>query len=245
MTVLAVGTGQEAVDLVRQDPRPDIALIDHLMPDMDGGTLAAALEQASGQDSLPVIMVSSIGSRSPVGHNVVAWLNKPVKPSPLLDALHGALTDIGVEPPTGDARAEEAVPLGERHPLRILLAEDNAVNQKLALRLLQQQGYSADVAANGLEVIEALEGTTFDLVFMDVHMPALDGIEATRRIRRRWPGAAGPRIVAMTAAAMAGDRERCLTAGMDGYIAKPIRVAELLAALEQTPARDVKERSRA
>ena len=129
--------------------------------------------------------------------------------------------------------------VGDRHPLRILLAEDNAVNQKLALRLLEQMGYAAAVAADGLEVVAALEAGTFDLVLMDVQMPEVDGLEATRRIRRRWPGASGPRIVAMTANAMAGDRERCLAAGMDGYISKPIRVEELVAALEATPAREV------
>jgi len=119
--------------------------------------------------------------------------------------------------------------------LRILLAEDNAVNQKLALRLLQQLGYGADVAGNGLEALAALERSTYDLVLMDVQMPELDGLEATRQIRARWPAPSGPRIAAMTANAMAGDRELCLAAGMDDYISKPIRPAELEAVLEVTP----------
>ena len=127
--------------------------------------------------------------------------------------------------------------LGDRHPLRILLAEDQAANQKLALRLLQRMGYAADLAGNGLEAIAALEAATYDLVLMDVHMPDCDGLEATRRIRARWPGTAGPRIVAMTASAMAGDREACLAAGMDDYISKPIRLDELTAALEGTASR--------
>jgi CheY-like chemotaxis protein/HPt (histidine-containing phosphotransfer) domain-containing protein len=120
-----------------------------------------------------------------------------------------------------------------RHPLRILLAEDNVVNQKVALRLLGQMGYRADVAANGLEAVEAVERQTYDLVLMDVQMPELDGFEASREINRRWPGERRPRIVAMTANAMQGDRELCEAAGMDDYVAKPIRVEELVAALER------------
>jgi PAS domain S-box-containing protein len=122
-----------------------------------------------------------------------------------------------------------------RHPLRILLVEDNAVNQKLALRLLSLMGYQADVAANGIEAVDAVERQEYDLVLMDVQMPEMDGLEATRRIRARVEG--GPRIVAMTANAMDGDREACLEAGMDDYVGKPIRVDELVAALAGTPAR--------
>jgi CheY-like chemotaxis protein len=121
--------------------------------------------------------------------------------------------------------------MGARHPLRILLAEDNVVNQKVALRLLGQMGYRADVAANGLEAIEAVERQTYDVVLMDVQMPELDGFEASREINRRWPGEQRPRLVAMTANAMEGDRELCTAAGMDDYVAKPIRVEELVAAL--------------
>ena len=115
--------------------------------------------------------------------------------------------------------------MAARHPLRILLAEDNVVNQKLALRLLQQMGYRADLASQrhrGGRV--ACERQTYDVVLMDVQMPEMDGLEATRRIIARWPPASGPRIVAMTANAMQGDREMCLAAGMDDYLTKPIRV---------------------
>ena len=123
--------------------------------------------------------------------------------------------------------------MAERHPLHILLAEDNVVNQKLALRLLSQMGYRADVAANGLEVIQSLERQPYDLVLMDVQMPEMDGLEATRRLRLDLPASRQPRIIAMTANAMQGDLETCLAAGMDDYIAKPIRVHELAAALER------------
>ncbi len=122
--------------------------------------------------------------------------------------------------------------MAERNPLRILLAEDNVVNQKLALRLLQQMGYRADVASNGIEAIECCARQPYDLVLMDVQMPEMDGLEASRRIVARWPAASGrPRIVAMTANAMQGDREECLAAGMDDYVTKPIRVEALVKAL--------------
>ena len=127
--------------------------------------------------------------------------------------------------------------MAARHPLRILLAEDNVVNQKLALRLLAQMGYRADIAANGLEAIHAVERQTYDVVLMDVQMPELDGFEASREIVRRWPRERRPRIVAMTANAMQGDRELCEAAGMDDYVAKPVRVEELVAALERSAPR--------
>jgi CheY-like chemotaxis protein len=121
--------------------------------------------------------------------------------------------------------------MGKRQPLRILLAEDNAVNQKLALRLLERMGYRADLAASGLEVLEALQRQRYDVVLMDVQMPEMDGLEATRRIRRDM--GKQPQIIAMTANAMKEDREICLAAGMDDYISKPIRVEELVAALSR------------
>jgi CheY-like chemotaxis protein len=127
--------------------------------------------------------------------------------------------------------------MASRHPLRILLAEDNAVNQKLALRILQQMGYRADLASNGLEAVESVARQTYDVVLMDVQMPEMDGLEATRRIVAN--GSQRPRIVAMTANAMQGDREMCLAAGMDDYVTKPIRVDQLVEALNNVATRDV------
>jgi CheY-like chemotaxis protein len=127
--------------------------------------------------------------------------------------------------------------MAERHPLRILLAEDNVVNQKLALRLLQQMGYRADVAGNGIEAIECIERQPYDVVLMDVQMPEMDGLEASRRITARWPVGERPRIIAMTANAMQGDREECLASGMDDYVTKPIRVDTLVQALLAAGAR--------
>src|SRR5262249_43214137 len=134
-------------------------------------------------------------------------------------------------------RSELDPEMARRHPLRILLAEDNVVNQKVALRLLGQLGYQADVAANGLEAIDAVARQTYDVVLMDVQMPELDGFEASREINRRWPGDQRPRLVAMTANALQGDRELCIAAGMDDYVAKPVRVEELVAALQRSPRR--------
>ena len=137
-------------------------------------------------------------------------------------------------PPTAPEPSE-----AKTSPLRILLAEDNAVNQQLAVLLLRKLGFVADVAANGLEVLAALEQRQYDVVLMDVQMPELDGLEATRRICARWPARRRPRIIAMTANAMQEDREACLQAGMDDYVAKPIRPEELAAALAHTRPIDV------
>ena len=133
--------------------------------------------------------------------------------------------------PSGKAAADPQ--MAERHPLRILLAEDNAVNQKLALRLLAQMGYRADVAANGLEAVQSVQRQAYDVVLMDVQMPEMDGLEATRRIRSEGAPHGQPRIIAMTANAMQGDREACIAAGMDDYVTKPIRVEALVEALER------------
>ena len=121
--------------------------------------------------------------------------------------------------------------MAERLPLKILLVDDNSTNQKLGLMILKRFGYRADVAGNGIEVLQALEQQTYDVVLMDIEMPEMDGLEATAEIRQRW-GEAGPRIVAMTANAMRGDQDRYLEAGMDDYVSKPIRIKSLVAALE-------------
>jgi CheY-like chemotaxis protein/HPt (histidine-containing phosphotransfer) domain-containing protein len=122
---------------------------------------------------------------------------------------------------------------GKRFPLRLLLADDNLINQKVGLSVLQKLGYRADVANNGLEVLRALEQKTYDIVFLDVQMPEMDGLEATRQIRERWPRDKHPCIIAMTGNALLGDREKCLAAGMDDYISKPVRIAELQSVLER------------
>jgi CheY-like chemotaxis protein/HPt (histidine-containing phosphotransfer) domain-containing protein len=165
-----------------------------------------------------------------------AVVMKPIKASP----LHGALATVLGDTVGGNDQGATSAFDGElatTHPLRILLAEDNVVNQKLAIRLLEKLGYRANIAGNGLEAIEALERQPYDLLLSDVQMPEMDGLEATRRILERWPEGERPWIVAMTAEAMSGDRERCLEAGMNDYLTKPIRVEELVAAIKRTPRR--------
>jgi len=228
----------EALEWVRAGERFDVAILDMHMPEMDGVALARAIRPLPAGATLPLVLFTSLGRREARAEDegFAAYLHKPIKPSQLFDALVSVLADQPIHVTAGrSARSDLDPDMAARHPLRILLAEDNVVNQKVALRLLAQMGYRADVAANGLEAIEAVERQTYDVVLMDVQMPELDGFEASREINRRWPGGR-PRIVAMTANAMQGDRELCVAAGMDDYVAKPIRVEELVAALEHSPA---------
>ena len=233
----------EALAWFREGRRFDAAILDMHMPGMDGLSLALAIrrlerERSQRSSALPLIMFTSL-----VGRDVdrkaefdqadfAAYLNKPLKPSQLLDTLmtifSGQPTHVRLHEATGDNRFDPQ--LGQRIPLRILLAEDHPTNQKLALAILGRLSYRADVAGNGLEAVAALERQPYDVVLMDMQMPEMDGLEATRQIRERW-GAGGPYIIAMTANAMAGDREICLAAGMDDYVSKPVRVPELVAAL--------------
>jgi PAS domain S-box-containing protein len=225
----------EALAWVRQGDRFDLALIDRKMSEMDGLTLAKEIRTLTSR--LPLVLVSSLGQREANEEGSVfdAILLKPLKASQLYNTLIGILA--AEAPPTprveSGARPQFDPDMGRQLPLRILLAEDNAVNQKLALRLLERLGYRADVAANGLEALASLQRQTYDVVLMDVQMPEMDGLEATRAICEEWPPAQRPRIIAMTANVMIEDREACLAAGMDDYLGKPIRVDELIHALSQ------------
>jgi PAS domain S-box-containing protein len=228
------GSGPEALDVIARGEPFDAAILDVQMPGMDGVELAGEIRRLPGGAGLPLIALSSLGTLLPPGAPFAASLTKPVRQSQLYDVLLRVFAATRAE---GDGRRpvreQPALDpgLGERVPLRILVAEDVAVNQKLILAMLERLGYRADVAANGFEVLGALERQPYDLVLMDVQMPDLDGLDATRRIRQRWPGAEGPRVIALTANAMTGDRELCLAAGMDDYLAKPVQAGELQAAL--------------
>ncbi len=225
------GSPREALGWVVGGEQFDLAIVDLHMPELDGIALGTALRAAEAGASTVVIVLSSLGMHERASDAVAAFLVKPVKPSALHDTIATALAGEAATVPVRTTGVGVDHGLGARHPLRILLAEDNPVNQKLAMRLLDRMGYRADVVENGHLAIAALEGAVYDVVLMDIQMPELDGLEATRRIRRRWPGGEGPRIVAMTANAMDGDREACLEAGMDDYIAKPIAPEALQAAL--------------
>ncbi|MCZ4315453.1 GAF domain-containing protein [Comamonadaceae bacterium G21597-S1] len=217
----------------------DLAIIDMHMPEMDGVTLARRLKATRAD--LPLVLFTSLGRREAMAEGedlFSATLNKPLHQSQLFDCLMMLLA-AGKARESVQAKTKPTMDPGmaQRHPLRILLAEDNVVNQKLALRLLQQMGYRADLAGNGVEAVESLERQTYDVVLMDVQMPEMDGLEAARRITARWPEGQRPRIIAMTANAMQGDREACLAAGMDDYLTKPIRVDQLVEALNNSRAR--------
>ncbi len=236
--MLARDTGSplEALEWIRRGDPFDAAILDVSMPEMDGLELAGAIREQRTPESLALIICSSLGRREAKTEqlHIAAFLNKPLKQSQLFDALAAIFVGAAapaVREPTAPTMDPE---MAQRLPLRILLAEDNAVNQKLALRLLSQMGYRADVAGNGLEAIQALERQTYDVILMDVQMPEMDGLEASRQICGRWAVGQRPRIIAMTANAMQGDREMCLAAGMDDYLSKPIRVSELVSALTRS-----------
>jgi CheY-like chemotaxis protein len=230
------GSGSEALALTTAGERFDLAIVDMQMPEMDGVELARRLRDVDR--SLPVVVSTSLGRRElgEADELFSAHLAKPVRQSQLFDTLVTLLAAAVPIPDARDADAERVADeeTARQHPLRILLAEDNAVNQKVALRLLQKLGYRADVASNGVEAIESVGRQPYDVVLMDVQMPELDGLEATRRIIASPPTGGLPRIVAMTANAMVGDREMCFEAGMDDYVAKPIRIDDLRDALVRT-----------
>jgi PAS domain S-box-containing protein len=226
-------SARQALRWLRQGDPFDLAIFDLQMPEMDGIMLARETRKVASGRSLPIILLTSLGRRE-VGIEdieISAYLTKPLKPSALFDAI----ASIFVRQEKVEARSESGKltldpEMARRHPLRILLAEDNQVNQKLALRLLEQMGYRADVASNGLEAIESVKRQTYDVILMDVQMPEMDGLDATRAIRKL--DIRQPYIIAMTANAMQGDRELCLAAGMEFYVSKPIRIPELVAALK-------------
>jgi signal transduction histidine kinase/CheY-like chemotaxis protein/HPt (histidine-containing phosphotransfer) domain-containing protein len=227
----------------------DAVITDMQMPEMDGLNLAQKIRTLQTPiATLPLIMLTSLGRREALKDSeetaayFTAFLTKPIKPSQLFNALAGIFSDQPkrVQPMEKTTAQLFDSSMGQRHPLHILLAEDHPTNQKLALRILDRLGYRADVAANGLEVLAALERQHYDVVLMDMQMPEMDGLETTRRIRQHELEHDDEhlRIVAMTANAMQGDRELCLAAGMDDYVSKPIRVELLVDALERVKAHE-------
>jgi CheY-like chemotaxis protein len=213
---------------------------------MDGVTLAALVKADPSLQDTVLVILSSVGRWAQMQATQVpgieAWLVKPAKQSQLMNALAGAWamrSRTGALPqavdrhPSGVVLADRFAGLG----IRILIAEDNAVNQKVAMRMLQKLGLRPDLARNGLEAVRMLAITPYDLILMDCHMPEMDGYAATREIRRMEGSNRRVNIVAMTAEAMAGARDQCLASGMDDYVSKPIRLQDLFEVLQKWIAR--------
>jgi two-component system, sensor histidine kinase and response regulator len=236
--------GQRALEMLRRaagsgEPY-DLAILDMQMPGMDGMQLARTVKAEPAIATTRLIMLTSLGRRVDIeeAHRVGigAYLTKPVRQSRLYNAIATVMSAPGDATPqdthlaTSHGRRKEIIPSGAR----ILIAEDNPVNQKVAVRMLERLGYQADVAADGLEAVEALSRVPYAAVLMDVQMPEMDGYAATAEIRRREVGTQRHiPVIAMTANALEGDREKALEAGMDDYVPKPVKPEELDAVLER------------
>jgi CheY-like chemotaxis protein/HPt (histidine-containing phosphotransfer) domain-containing protein len=236
LAVESASSGSEALRLLEQGKPFEALVIDLQLPDMDALVLAEEIRKLPSGRFLPVLLLSATRPRGDDSRALQAgislFVHKPIRPAQLLDAICRAFS-VQVQrekkPPSAPTLDSD---LAHRLPLRLLLADDNPINQKVGLSVLHKLGYRADIANNGLEVLKALEQKAYDVLFLDIQMPEMDGLEAARRICNRWPAEKRPRIVAMTGNALMGDREKCIEAGMDDYISKPVRIGELQAALE-------------
>ncbi len=224
--------GPPAIEAMRDaaaaDAPFDVAIVDMMMPVMDGRGVAAEIRNDPALKDMVVVLLTSAGRSEQPVPGVDVELVKPVRPSQLFDVLH---TLLASRPEHVRRVAEEAPPSRMPTGARVLIVEDNAANMKVAVRMVTRLGYRADVAGNGQEAVRILAQVDYDAVLMDCQMPEMDGYEATRHIRRQERRHTP--IIAMTASAMAGDRERCLAAGMDDYISKPIRLHIVAAVLER------------
>jgi signal transduction histidine kinase/CheY-like chemotaxis protein len=231
---VSAATPWEAVDLLRQQ-RFDLALLDFEMPDMNGVELARRVKELGLISGTRMVLSSSSGTSQHEmlgeGENPFhAFLTKPTKSDQLKEMLARMLCGTSAKPIRRSSSAIDTT-LAQQQPLRILVAEDNAVNQKVAVRLLERMGYRPDVASNGLEALDAVHRQRYDVVLMDVQMPEMDGLEAARRITSQYEASQRPRLVALTANVLKGDQQMCLDAGMDDYLAKPLDLVLLRDAL--------------
>jgi CheY-like chemotaxis protein len=242
MQPVAAESGKEALAILASQEKFDLAVLDMQMPEMDGIELAERIRALPGFADLPMVMLTSLGYRDPRATQELfaAFLNKPIKTSQLFNVLVSVLAPIETKKlKTQDLKLSIDPEMGVRLPLHILIAEDNPVNQKVATRMMEKLGYRPDLVANGLEVLEALKRQFYDVVFLDVYMPEMDGLQAAGEILKMFEGKLRPRLIAMTAAAMQGDRELCLEAGMDDYISKPVRAEELVKSINQCRPRPI------
>jgi signal transduction histidine kinase/CheY-like chemotaxis protein/ligand-binding sensor domain-containing protein/HPt (histidine-containing phosphotransfer) domain-containing protein len=231
----AVAAADEALAHLEIE-KVDLLILDLELPGCNALELAETIHKSPAAQGIPLIFLSSTRVRTSdpriAALDVRAMISKPLRHSQIISALKRLVNpEADVERAPAGFTSDST--LAQRLPLRILLADDHAVNQRVGARMLQGFGYRCELAADGLEVLRALERQPFDLIFLDVQMPELDGYETAREIRKRWNGGEGPRIVALTANALQGDREKCLDAGMDDYISKPVSLEALQAALER------------
>ena len=237
MTVECVTTAGEALQALGNKSPFDAVLLDLQLPDKEGLALADEIRSQPYGRYLPLLLLSSVRLRSddarPAATGISVFVHKPIRPAQLLDALYRALSVQMQREKKAPSAPSLDVNFARRLPLRVLLADDNPINQKVGLSVLAKLGYRADVANNGLEVVQALEQKVYDVLFLDVQMPEMDGLECARQLNHRWTRDKRPVVIAMTGNALMGDREKCLAAGMDDYISKPVRIAELQAALER------------
>ena len=232
LTPLLASSAMEALKILSQSDRVDLIITDMQMPDVDGLQLSQQIKSKYG---IPIILLSSVGGENKRKNHELfsAMLNKPVKQQQLLRVVQAALrSDKIANPIAENSKQTQALSheFAAKHPLKILLAEDNIVNQRLTTRVLNKLGYKdIQIAQTGLEAIEKFNEKFYDVILMDVQMPEMDGLEATRLIRTKQYQQ--PVIISMTANAMQDDKEKCIAAGMDYYVSKPIDVAQLVEAL--------------
>ena len=255
MHPFVIRSEEEALERLRAGETFGVAILDIHTVDKEHLSVVRAIRQICSAESLPILVWTTItlrgemtnkGSANALGpDDVCSFLIKPIRPLPLYNTLVNIFqkqegeTHSRTLSPSPSSRIRKPIDstLAQRHPLTILLAEDNIVNQKVALRMLEKFGYRADVEPNGQGVLRALEQQRYDVILMDVQMPEMDGVEATHRIREQWPTNQQPRIVAMTAHAIQGYREWLLGEGMDDYVSKPVQLEELAMALKRVPQR--------
>jgi signal transduction histidine kinase/HPt (histidine-containing phosphotransfer) domain-containing protein/BarA-like signal transduction histidine kinase len=237
MVVETATTGLEALAVLAEGHLFDALILDLQLPDTDALALTAEIRKHAGGRYLPVLLLSSVrpGSEDlrPLPPGTAVSIHKPIRPAQLLEALCRALSVQVQRDKKAPAAPTLDGDLARRLPVRVLLADDNPINQKVGLSVLHKLGYQADVAVNGVEVLKALDQRAYDILFLDVQMPEMDGLETARQICQKWSADKRPRIIAMTGNALVGDREKCLQAGMDDYISKPVRIEELQSAIER------------
>jgi signal transduction histidine kinase/DNA-binding response OmpR family regulator len=234
MVPIAVESGAAALQRLQRAAYFDLAIVDMTLPDMDGVSLAQKIRSQQAGRELPLILLTSVAQQQ---YNFIlqelainAHLTKPIKYTQFFDAIIGQFSKSASKANTDAVRFDAS--MAKTFPREILVAEDNQVNQRFIFKVLNNLGYTPDLALNGHHVLELLEQKRYDLILMDIQMPEMDGIEAATQIRQRFVEKNRPRIIALTAHAMAGDREKFLKAGMTDYLSKPVKINELVQAIK-------------